>query len=260
LPESVHDLRVETRRLAAYLELLGAVHACPPIAKARHCLKKQMDASGALSDAHVHLELLSQIPDAVLDRKAVGRKLGTVARRSAREFARVLQRGRLERHQEALKEFVRSLPDVGNGGRRLGFRLKRLADRRFETMVRLQRQARLYPARLHPARIALKKFRYLAELLLALGLLASTAELDRLRDCQRKMGKIHDLDLFIAYLSGLPAKSPAKPRRPSSAVLGRLVRQRRTLQAAFRAEAKALFFRSRSLSRLRAEFKCPGGA
>ena len=59
--ESVHGLRVATRRLVAVLDLLDILHSLPALAKARHALKGEMRFSGALRDTQVQLGLLRKI-------------------------------------------------------------------------------------------------------------------------------------------------------------------------------------------------------
>ena len=56
--EAVHDLRVETRRLLALLDVLLALRFPGPLRKIRKVFKKRLDAFDELRDTHVQLLLL----------------------------------------------------------------------------------------------------------------------------------------------------------------------------------------------------------
>src|SRR5882762_8215229 len=55
---SVHDLRIETRRMLAMLDLLRALHFEYSLRKTRKIFKERLDAFDELRDTHVQLQLL----------------------------------------------------------------------------------------------------------------------------------------------------------------------------------------------------------
>ena len=59
--KAVHDLRVETRRLLALLDVLIALHFPGPLKKIRKVFKKRLDAFDELRDTHVQLLLLKPL-------------------------------------------------------------------------------------------------------------------------------------------------------------------------------------------------------
>ncbi len=163
-PESVHVMRVATRRLRAALQLFGAPRALPAE------LKQLQDALGAVRDAQLHRRWLGgELPVRcrALHQAVRSFRARTVPRLVKLELA---PRGRLGGHR--MRKALR---------RKLGAVEKRIA------------AGALEPLQAHQLRIAVKKLRYRAELLRrALGLDDLLEELEPLLEA---LGKLHDLDV-----------------------------------------------------------------
>lgn len=188
--QSVHAMRVATRRLRAALQLFGA-----PRAVSRE-LKRLQDALGAVRDAQLHARWLgAELPRRGARLQAELRRFRS---RTAREVAQLTlsPRGRL-------------------GGHRMRRKLRRKA----QAVFALVAVRPLDPEGAHRLRIAVKKLRYCAELLrkaLRLGAL-----LDELEPLQEALGELHDLD----YRRTLDPRISAAARARKAAALARTLDQ-----------------------------------
>ena len=108
---AVHDLRIETRRLLAMLDLLQTLHFPGPLGKIRKAFKQRLDAFDELRDTQVQLSLLRplwrQFPEA--------RELGALLGRRERRFADELRQGiratksaRLRQRLKTVEKHLRS--------------------------------------------------------------------------------------------------------------------------------------------------------
>jgi len=201
---AVHDLRVETRRLLALLDLLRALHLPGPLGKIRKVFKKRLDAFDELRDTHVQLSLLRplwrQFPEA--------RELDALLCRRERRLTHQLQQGVLTTKQARLERRLRTIEEqlLGPDGPAVtGPRgaacpaIPAALREAFDRVVKLRQ--RIHPNRtatIHKTRVAFKRFRYLCELLRQRlpGLKAD--KLGRMRDYQGMMGNIQDIEVLLA--------------------------------------------------------------
>ena len=58
---AVHELRIETRRILALLDLLEALRCAAPLKKLRKTFKRRLDAFDDLRDTHVQQVLLKPL-------------------------------------------------------------------------------------------------------------------------------------------------------------------------------------------------------
>lgn len=246
--ESVHELRIATRRLLAHLELLAVLPAGLELAKARRALKRELKVSSSLRDAHVQLRLAGQIGSAGSKQKTLLRRLRDRERKQARKLARRLDAPKLAKHMRALLKSLRHLHvgavDDGNA-RTL---LTRTLGKEFARMAELQLRATADTDGFHRARVALKKFRYLGEVLQPLVGAQWAAGLAWLHRSQAIMGDIHDLELMLERL---------KEEKISGRSSARLARRRAALLRSHRAVAGKYFRKGRALSQLRTALTRP---
>lgn len=211
---AVHDLRVAIRRLLSTLRLVAAAAPRAPGKKVRRKLRHLLRRLSGLRDTHVQLGLL----------RALGRRMP--APRDFREFLKC-RRHRLERR---LKPTLAAAALTPRRARRTEAALRAaLAD----TLVRLEtRRLRMDPARpatIHRLRVALKRYRYMAEALARLAPGADAGRLAALRECQRRMGGIQDLDVLLKRLE----KSAPRAAAPAHwAAFAESLRRRRDAQGA----------------------------
>src|SRR6266481_1964437 len=101
--KSVHDLRVNTRRLIAALELARMLSRRERVVKLQRSFKKVLKRMGTLRDLQVQLESLSQIRN-VTAIDAFRRGLKRLERQEIGRIREELKRGRKQRLAEALKD------------------------------------------------------------------------------------------------------------------------------------------------------------
>jgi CHAD domain-containing protein len=195
--EAVHDLRVAIRRVLAWIAVRNSLLGPDPrLREARSSLKTLMTPLGKLRDAHVKRDWIRnvvqegdepsylyaiQVASDVLRWEArVRKRLG--ARSTARMSVPPLKmRGKPD-----------ALCDIG------AFAERHL--RGLEKGVAKHREAALDPAHpeaLHRMRLAFKKYRYAAEVLLPLFPKATEETAKRLHAFQTLLGTIHDLDVIL---------------------------------------------------------------
>jgi CHAD domain-containing protein len=217
--KSVHELRITARRLLAHLELLAVLPASLELAKARRVLRRELRASSSLRDAQVQLRLAGQIRGAGSKLKSFRRQLRARERKQAEKLALTLKPSTLAKHLRSLLKDLRHLHTGAVAERNARTLLTRALETKFDRMVRIQFPATADTDGFHRARIALKKFRYLGDILQPL--LESAAGLARLHRCGAIMGEVHDLDLMLTRLKDqkISGRSCARLTRRRAALL-----------------------------------------
>jgi CHAD domain-containing protein len=205
--EAVHDFRVALRRTRTLLEVgrpvFGRFHAD----EVRSALRDVQQASGALRDEEVLLELLGSIEGLAGDPQHPPSYAGNVRawidgrRRRERRLRSALRRkvreGELERGRYLLAALVAFRIKPSRDRRVTKFARRAVEDARRE--VEHRRRAPTHdPEALHDLRIAYKRLRYTVEAFASvlppdLINLAQTAA-----RFQNRLGRLHDVDLAIA--------------------------------------------------------------
>lgn len=199
---AVHELRIETRRILALLDLLEGLHFPEPFKKLRKTFKKRLDAFDELRDTHVQLELLkplwSDFPEARELRKCL-RKCEKRLVPKVSGKVRSTKNGRLNRQ---LKELEKALRQCGKTSvRRINSLEETFLASAFRRVLALRRQIkRNQPGTIHGMRVAFKRFRYTAELLQPFVPQFTPERLARMKDFQAAAGNIQDLAVLLARL------------------------------------------------------------
>lgn len=193
-PSSVHRLRIALRRLRACLSLFN----CSALEGLRRQTKPVLKHLGALRD----LQLQGQW----LDHQHVPRTASDARRLEREERLARLAAARLVRAWARSPTFEDGASSAVQLRRVLKARLKR-ARRKLNALDR-----RLKPIKAHRARLAVKKLRYAVEILAALFPDAAPW-LPELIEVQRRLGRIHDLDLIIDLPRGLTKKARWRAER-----------------------------------------------
>ncbi len=209
---SVHQLRVESRRLQALLGLLETLVGQEPIAPAHRRVKKVLRRFARLRDTQVlRLQVeqkLRTYPEAKVFRNALRereqrliRKVGGRIRRvrlgeikagiaaADREGRRVLaEEGRQAQHWKEL------LGVLGQTVARVVFLRERCRTDDVQTIHRL--------------RIGFKRFRYTIELLQPVLPGVTKSEIHKLRAVQNRLGAIQDADVLLAAIDKFTQDKP----------------------------------------------------
>lgn len=203
---AVHELRVETRRLLALLDLLESLHLEGSLKKLRKEFKKRLDDFDELRDTQVQLRLLrplwDQFPEA--------QNLRTILRAGEQELisrlGRRIKDTKNARLSRRLKEIERRLEQSAGAAARdaSGAVAADAARMVFARVASLRRRARRNaPSTLHRMRVAFKRYRYLNELLQPFLPQLTDDRLERMRLYQGAAGEIQDLEVLLDRLAAL---------------------------------------------------------
>lgn len=233
--EAVHELRIETRRLLALLDLLRALRVGDAIKKTRKEFKRRLDAFDELRDTHVQLTLLDplwrQFPEARDLDPWLRRREADLIRQLRHEISATRQ-GRWERRLKALQKQFRKLARKGDAHGGDSLVVAALTAAFAEVTALRARVRRERTETIHQLRVAFKRFRYLSELLQPLLPRLTNRCLRRMQQYQATMGDIQDMEVLLAGIE------QARQERVISAATGRalrreLRRRRRQLTARF---------------------------
>ena len=201
--KAVHDLRIETRRILALLDLLEGLHFPEPLKKLRKTFKKRLDAFDDLRDTHVQLDLLKPLWPDFPEASGLKKCLRKCEKRLVPKLSgkiRTTKNGRLNRQ---LKQVEKALRQHGKapGGGRVDSLAPAFLGGAFRRVLALRRGVRRNkPATIHRMRVAFKRFRYTVELLRPFVPQYTPQRLDRMKDFQAAAGNIQDLAVLLATL------------------------------------------------------------
>jgi CHAD domain-containing protein len=210
--DPVHQLRVETRRLLALIDLLGTWAAGDELQALRRVLKKFLRSFSRLRDTQVQLMFVDKhrrrFPEIGRFAKSLGRLEQRLIGKLDKEVRRVGWR-----KMKALVVALEKVLDaalVGAGLRVRGGELLLTHVRRtFQRVLTLRR--RIHPERpltIHRTRVAFKRFRYLLELLEPLLPGVTLRQLQSMHDYQTLMGEIQDLEVLQGALDRFVEEKP----------------------------------------------------
>lgn len=201
--KAVHELRIETRRILALLDLLEALRFVDPLKKLRKSFKKRLDAFDDLRDTHVQLVSLKPLWADFPEAREWKRHLCKCEKRLVSQLSREIQTMRNRRLNRELREMEKSLRhsgDVPANGRSRGL-AQMVLGAAFRRVIVLRRQIkRNNPATIHRMRVAFKRFRYTAELLQPFLRHFTEERLARMKDFQGAAGEIQDASVLLARL------------------------------------------------------------
>jgi CHAD domain-containing protein len=198
--DSVHDLRVATRRLMALLLMLQSMRSSGgKTDKFSRLLKRQLKSLGPLRDAHVQQQFIEQqverFPELLLLRKYVKRREKQALKTAAcqiRDF-KMKQLGRWVRR--LILAILEREKNVARNQRLTAAGLKCADGAYAETVRRRQSIDSSDLKTIHKTRVAFKKFRYVVESLPPEITGLTRRDLRMLDGYQRKMGAIQDLEV-----------------------------------------------------------------
>jgi CHAD domain-containing protein len=202
--DSVHELRVASRRLIAVLDTLRNLLKDPVIRDCRRRVKKSLDALGPLRDVHVQRSYISTMTARYPQLEAFERSLASKEDRAARNVQKLLKRNPGFGHAMAqARRHARKRIQKDT--------ILKFIDKRFRKVLDLE--ARLDQSdtqTIHNMRLAFKKFRYTCEVAQPIIKNRVGAEqLKQFRDFQTTMGDIQDIEVLSAALSKWASRNTA---------------------------------------------------
>jgi CHAD domain-containing protein len=197
--ESVHELRVASRRLIAQLALIESVIPGTYAEKARSALKRRLKALSELRDVHVQRlfmeQQLDRFPEFILLRDSLQRRERRLGEKAAAKI-KGFKTKKVEEWIDGLEKRLSARPGSIHHRDDLSLAVSRATQKAFAEVVR-RREAidPASPATIHSTRVAFKKFRYMVESL-SPGLTGmGRKDLRKLAHYQRRMGALQDLEV-----------------------------------------------------------------
>lgn len=211
VPESVHQLRVESRRLLAFLSLLRILINDASLSILERTLKRLFKNTSRLRDTQVHQLFLRSRCIKHLDLADFEQYLCRREKRLVRRLKKkIKEQDRVDWDQllavsrKCLRSFLAD-PDIEVQHWNV---VQQGVDRAFLRVIRRLRQIRANePLTIHRLRIEFKKFRYLVECLHPLLPGITRHHLNRMHARQTEMGKIQDLEVLLRSASKFLEKS-----------------------------------------------------
>jgi CHAD domain-containing protein len=235
--ESVHDLRVATRRLISTLMIVEILLPDSRVQKLQRRLKRLFDAMSPLRDTQVQLLALEkkveQVPELEtlitilkLRERSQMRRIGKrVARIDAAALGAVLRRikKKLETISASrLKKNVSLTAALGE------------AAEGFIAIASLRERLRIsQPRTVHRMRIAFKKFRYKVEALQPFLRKVTARQLKAMDKFQTRMGAIQDIEVLSNTVQRFMTQRGASARSPVARYYRELQAQKQQLMRAF---------------------------
>lgn len=216
---TVHDSRVETRRLLATLELLAAFVPERELKKPRRALREHLAAFDHLRDTQVQLGMVAPLrrtfPAAKQFHRWLRRREARFTR-EARQTVRHIKIRRLRKRIAALQALLRrqrkhTLPAATFKRAQAAIQLA------LARVGRLGRRVKAAdPKSIHRTRIAFKRFRYMVEVLTPLLPGVTDKHRNAMRRYQAMMGEVQDLNVLLAalaeFIKAEEANDPATQR------------------------------------------------
>jgi CHAD domain-containing protein len=222
--DAIHDARVATRRLRAALPLLRVGAATVLIEQATPPLRALGRALGRAREEDEALRLIDELerrsPAAAVAAATLRARLLPRQLRLRRRLIKTIESLDLEvldRLRDAARPSGFSRPWGADQARSV---LRRAVGRRTEIAERKVHHAGgvYFPNRAHRARIAIKKLRYLAELMDRNDRLRKPV-VRALRNAQELLGSIHDREMLLARLSQVTEEEEVHGARELARVL-----------------------------------------
>lgn len=210
--DSVHELRVASRRLISHLLLLEPMVHSPQFRKLNRELKRWLNALGGLRDAQVKREYIEQHLERFPELRFLRKGLKRRERQLMRAARRKLDLGRTGKVGEWVAALA-SDPEFGSPGAHFEPMLaasifRRISDAFAEVTRRRQAIDPSDPRTIHRTRVGFKRFRYMVESVSPVLTGLTAAQLRLLSRYQRKMGQIQDLEVLQGSLTAMAERNP----------------------------------------------------
>jgi CHAD domain-containing protein len=211
---SIHELRIDTRRMLALLELMQPFCPREHLGAAQKKFNKFFKDSGLLRDVHVQQaairKALKRFPELSPFQKWLNRR----EKRLAGRFEKTIERGSKPKLKAALLALNKSLriSKKEKESRWLDSHLfLSKVQARYKHISVLRNAVRANrPSNIHCLRIAFKAYRYMVEILEPDILKVPAPLLVQLRDYQAFMGDIQDIEVLLARIAKFEAKSSTR--------------------------------------------------
>lgn len=242
--ESVHDLRVATRRLISTLELIASIYPEGNLRKARRALKRHLETFGPLRDVQVQLlsieKMLASFPELQGFYDYLVKHERKLVQRLSAEVKRI-KTGKLGKAIRATAKQVEALLDTPEMLQEKRAEAIRAADAAFNRVI--ERKLAIDPtdsATIHRMRVAFKKFRYMVEALAPTLERVTSKRLKAMNAFQGSMGDIQDAEVLLVSMQAFARKQGPESDASLAHALEELSRRRMALIEDFLGSAETL--------------------
>ncbi|MGA2660221.1 MAG: CHAD domain-containing protein [Verrucomicrobiota bacterium] len=212
--KTIHDSRVEARRLLSTVELLGGFLSAARVRKVERALKQHLGTFDGLRDTQVQLPLIERLQrtfPAARPFYAFVQERENRLVKSTRKNIKKVGTQRLDRLIAACRDEVQTRRKKCPPEKAVDLLLESV-DRAFTCAGQLR--ARIDPRdtdTIHRARVAFKKFRYMVETLVPCLPRPAPKLLEAMRHYQTMMGRIQDAEMLRLALEKFLRKHPLAP-------------------------------------------------
>jgi CHAD domain-containing protein len=211
-PRAIHQTRVASRRLRELLPILQLDHDVAT--KLGRRLRKVTRHLGAFRELDVTASLLNDLRQSWRSSSKAGRLLDAGIKRERNEVRRHHDAGEIAAEMERLARKIEKAVEKSRGARSPRVRRwvveARVSRRAATARTSVEHAGALYlPDRLHTLRIAVKKFRYALELESEANKSPHEPDLRLLRQIQRTLGRLHDLQVLADRVRSVQASLPS---------------------------------------------------
>jgi CHAD domain-containing protein len=211
---SVHELRVETRRMLALGALLRAMWRDDRLVEIERCLKRMFKRFSRLRDTHVELMFVEEaqecFPELAKFHKALAKREVRLTRRLEAGVDKFPLR-RLQKLVQDVRKNHRSRRKRASGHQSDWSRLYRHLDEAFKRVTVLRNEINPQDSvTIHRVRVAFKKFRYLVELLQSMLPGVTAHQIEAMHEYQSMMGEIQDIETLQGALDEYVSKRKSR--------------------------------------------------
>lgn len=198
--EAVHDLRVATRRILAFIQLLNSISSRPRLQKLTRTFKGQLDDFDDLRDTQVILAEISETIQELPQLQSFQKYLQVTEGKMLRTLRKKIKKLEISETTKRIRKTHESIAAEMNGD--LETQIMQAVDDAFlhekqrQSLVDLAR-----PTTIHKVRIAFKSLRYMVEIIHPLLKDFPIENLKRMNDYQSVMGEIQDAEVFTQTLA-----------------------------------------------------------
>jgi CHAD domain-containing protein len=212
---SVHELRVETRRMLALGTLLRAMWWDDRLAEIEQCLKRMFKRLSRLRDTHVQLlfveEAQERFPELAKFHKTLAKREARLTRRLEASVDK-FPLPRVQKLVRSVRKNHRSRGECASTHHNEWSRVCRHLDDTFKRVTELRREIDPQDSvTIHRVRIAFKKFRYLVELLQSMLAGVTARRIETMHEYQSMMGEIQDVETLQCALEEYVSKKKSRP-------------------------------------------------
>jgi CHAD domain-containing protein len=205
--DAVHDLRVATRRILAFIQLLNSISPRPRLKKMARAFKDQLDAFDDLRDTQVILGELSGILQELPQLDEFEQYLHSHEEQLLHDLHKQLK----QRDTSKIAGWIRGTRDNLEKGTNSNLEAQILDAVDDAFLVVRQRLGWVDLARsstIHRVRVVFKAFRYMVEIVHPLLKDFPSAMLKQMNEYQTLMGNIQDAEVFARTLADFTANAP----------------------------------------------------